>query len=223
MYFQFLIEDESTKILIDHVMRKIAKQHLEKGVLWDIRYFKGIGNLSKKGSAMEQKTGKLLNDLPMFLRAFDKKLCAMPHSAIFIVLDNDKRDRAVFRKQLEEVARSNMILSDHVFCIAVKEMEAWLLGDIKAIEEAYPELRKSAGRKYIQDGICDTWEVLADMVYPGGLKKLKKKAANSYMEIGKSKAEWADKIGEKLDLERNQSPSFQFFINELKVRINVAG
>ena len=57
-------------------------------------------------------------------------------------------------------------------------------------------------KSYIQDGICDTWQVLANMVYPGGLNQLMKIA----------KGEWADKIGEKLDLERNVSPSFQYLL-----------
>ena len=50
------------------------------------------------------------------------------------------------------------------------------------------------------------------MVYPGGLNQLMKIAKNGYGEIGKAKGEWADKIGEKLDLERNVSPSFQYFL-----------
>lgn len=56
-------------------------------------------------------------------------------------------------------------------------------------------------KSYIQDGICDTWQVLANMVYPGGLNQLMKIAKNGYGEIGKAKGEWADKIGEKLDLD----------------------
>jgi len=67
-------------------------------------------------------------------------------------------------------------------------------------------------KSYIQDGICDTWQVLANMVYPGGLNQLMKIAKNGYGEIGKAKGEWADKIGEKLDLERNVSPSFQYLL-----------
>lgn len=39
-----------------------------------------------------------------------------------------------------------------------------------------------------------------------------KVAKNGYGEIGKAKGEWADKIGEKLDLERNVSPSFQYLL-----------
>lgn len=101
-------------------------------------------------------------------------------------------------------------------------MEAWLLGDVDAIGAAYPEYKKGAAKTYVQDGICDTWEVLANMVYPGGLVKLKKNAGNSYSEIGRAKAEWADRIGGRLNLMTNASPSFQFFINELIKRIEVA-
>lgn len=34
------------------------------------------------------------------------------------------------------------MLTDYAFCIAVKEMEAWLLGDEDAIYSAYPEAKK---------------------------------------------------------------------------------
>ena len=67
--------------------------------------------------------------------------------------------------------------------------------------------------------ICDTWQILANTVYPGGLSELQKKSQNRYSEIGKAKCEWADKIGVNLVLEENISPSFRFFINELEMRI----
>lgn len=55
-------------------------------------------------------------------------------------------------------------------------MEAWLLGDEKAIEQAYPDAKKKYLKSYNQDGICDTWQVLADIVYPGGFLKLQNKS-----------------------------------------------
>lgn len=112
-----------------------------------------------------------------------------------------------------------MILCDYVFCVAIKEMEAWLLGDAVAIKEAYPNAKMQYIKKYQQDGICETWEVLADIVYPHGLSRLKKKAGGSYLEIGKAKCEWADKIGGCLHLHENVSPSYQYFIGELEKRI----
>ncbi len=222
MYFQFLIEDHSTEILVRRVMEKVCRIYSDKLISYDCKSFTGIGGFVKKGNPLEQKTGKLLNDLSIYLKGFDKKLQSMPQSVIFIVLDNDKRQKDVFNKNLEEIATNCMLLTDHVFCIAVKEMEAWLLGDTNAINQAYPGWKKSAIRPYEQDGICETWEVLANAVYPGGLAALKKKAAGTYGEIGKMKAEWADKIGQYLSLEENVSPSFQFFVKELRKRAEIA-
>lgn len=147
MYFQFLIEDKSTHILVNHVMEKLVNQHTEKEIIWDIKSFGGIGHLRKSGSALEQKTGKLLNDLPMYMKAFGKVLQNMEYASLIIVLDNDKRDMKQFRQELEDVAISNMILCDYVFCIAIKEMEAWLLGDIEAIREAYPDAKNQCIKK----------------------------------------------------------------------------
>ena len=55
-----------------------------------------------------------------------------------------------------------------------------------------------------------------------GELKLKKKSAGSYYEIGKVKAEWADKIGASLDLKNNMSPSFNYFLLQLKTRVETA-
>lgn len=219
MYFQFLIEDKSTEILVNHVLNKMKRQYPGKEIIWDIKSFGGIGHLQKRGNVLEQKTGKLLNDLPMYMRGFNKVLRAMPNSALIVVLDNDKRDSQQFRKELEDIATSNMILCDYVFCVAIKEMEAWLLGDTEAIREAYPNAKMQCIKKYEQDGICETWEVLADMVYPKGLSKLKKKAGDAYTEIGKAKCEWADRIGKYIHLHENHSPSYQYFIAELEKRV----
>lgn len=189
MYVQFLIEDKSTEKLVCHVMDKLKERYNDKYIDYDTRAFKGIGHLPKKGTAIERKTGQLLNDLPMFLRAFDKKLRKLPGAVVIVVLDNDKRDQTEFQKQLKELSELNKILIDHAFCVAVKEMEAWLLGDIKAIEKAYSNVKKSAIKDYVQDGIVDTWEILANMIYPGGVNKLQKKAAGSYGLIGEMKIE----------------------------------
>ena len=222
MYFQFLIEDRSAEILIEHLMGKIKEYYPGNEIYYDSKSFKGIGHLKKTGDLLERKTGSLLNDLRMYLRAFDRKFSRMKEVSIVIVLDNDMRDVKRFREDLELLAIESMVFTDHVFCIAVKEMEAWLLGDIEAIEAAYPHIRKSVIKNYNQDGLEDTWEVLADAVYKNGLKGLRKKADNAYTEIGKAKAEWADRIGGFMNLECNRSPSFQYFITSIKSRIEAS-
>lgn len=148
-----------------------------------------------------------------------KSYVNLPGAVIIVVLDNDKRDQTEFQRQLKELSEQNMILIDHAFCIAVKEMEAWLLGDIEAIEKAYPNAKKTAIKDYVQDEIGDTWEILANMIYPGGVNKLQKNASGSYGLIGEMKAEWADRLGKMLELDKNISPSFNAFIHELTIRV----
>ncbi len=73
---------------------------------------------------------------------------------------------------------------------------------------------------YQQDSICGTWEKLADVIYKGGIKQMRKDCS-SYAEIGKIKCEWAEKIGQYMVLENNKSPSFKYFIQELNKRLTV--
>lgn len=224
MYVQFLIEDASTGRLMGHVMEKVQDLFPEKEILYNIKSFKGIGHLVPKGSIQEQKTGKILNDLPGYLRGFNKSLAAMEKAVIIVVLDNDKRDTQRFRQELEALSRNHLILIDHVYCIAVKEMEAWLLGDEAAIEKAYPKYKKKPLASYEQDGICETWEVLANAVFPGGAAKLQKaeKKQGYKSTIGAAKYEWADKIGLHMNIQENKSPSFRFFVDELLKRAEIA-
>lgn len=115
------------------------------------------------------KTNKLLNDLGIYLRGFQWHFSNYG-ACLVVVLDNDVRDCEVFQKELEDYATIALVMMDHVFCVAVEEMEAWLLGDEHALFSAYPNARESKYREYVQDSICGTWEVLADVVFRGGLE-----------------------------------------------------
>lgn len=209
----FLIEDKSTETLVRIIMNRIVDQ--SSGLTYDCKSFRGIGGFAKKKSVSDIKTGKLLNDLRIYLKGFDNSLRNY-EAAIIVVVDNDDKDPQEFRQQMQKVADEENILIDHVFCLAVEEMEAWLLGDYPALKNAYPKAKNSVFQKYEQDSICGTWELLADVIYPGGYRKL---SALPYGEIGKIKSEWAEKIGMYMDPNENRSPSFQNFMNEIKKRI----
>ena len=216
MHFQFLIEDISGGILIKQVMEKLVTMHPE--ITCDYKTFHGIGGFQKKWSPNIAKTQKLLNDLPIFLRGYDKSLNVPGYEvALIIVLDNDRNEPAEFRKKLEELAKAQMISIDYVFCVAVEEIEAWLLGDRNALLTAYPNARISLLNEYEQDSICGTWEKLASAIYPGGLAKFRKDN-KTYRDIGKQKCEWAQKIGEHMDVHRNCSPSFRYFVEAVETR-----
>ena len=215
MHFQYLVEDQSGAALIRILMQKIVE--LYPNATYDCKGFRGIGGFTRKNTIKETKTGKLLNDLATYLRGFDRSLQSFP-SVIIVVLDSDDHDVQQFRSELEAVAIQNMIKIDHVFCLAVEEIEAWLLGDRHALLSAYPHAKMHVLNTYVQDSICGTWEVLADAVYPGGTSKLSREHA-FFIEIGKLKAEWAQNIGIHMDLKSNESPSFNDFIHEIERRL----
>lgn len=215
MYFQFLIEDQSSAALIEEIMKKIESERAD--VFHNCKHFGGIGGFTKKNTVKETKSGKLLNDLATYLRGFNKSLKGFP-AAVVVVLDNDCRDTEEFQEELQHVASQNMITIDHVFCIAVEEVEAWLLGDENALLMAYPKARLHIIRSYVQDSICGTWEVLADAIYPGGITKFNKDCP-TYIEAGMCKSEWAREIGKLMDFAENKSPSFQNFMAEINKRL----
>lgn len=212
MYFHFLIEDQSSAILIELLMERMTSKRPD--LTYRCTAFGGLGGFTKKNTVKETKTGKLLNDLATYLRGLNKSLSNF-HSVVVIVLDNDKNNTEEFQATLESVAQVNNITVDHVFCIAVEEVEAWLLGDRAALITAYPFAKLQVLNSYVQDSICGTWEVLADAVYPGGLVKLKRDCP-TYREVGVCKCEWARKIGVHMEPEKNLSPSFQRFLFEIK-------
>lgn len=214
MYYQFLIEDKSSEQLIDILMQKFTMMYPD--TVYDCKSFHGLGGFTKRNTVRETKTGHLLNDLATYLRGFNKSLQNFP-SVIVVVLDNDDCNTDELRMSLEQVADQNMITVDHVFCIAVEEVEAWLLGDQNAIAAAYPNVKLSVLHSYVQDSICGTWETLADAIYPGGYAKLIKNAV-SYREIGRIKAEWSKNIGTYMEFDSNNSPSFNCFFSEIQRR-----
>lgn len=216
MYYQFLIEDKSSEELVTAVMEKIVTSS-DADIVYNCKSFHGIGKLPSKIKTSMQKTGSLLNDLPGYLRGFSRSLQGMP-AVIIVVLDNDDRDPIAFKNELQAEASRALVSLDHVFCIAVEELEAWLLGDEQAVIAAYPHANLQSLRAYKQDSICGTWETLANVVYPGGVAKLKKDCS-SYYEIGAIKIEWAQKIGSNLTIDANKSPSFNSFIHEIYSRI----
>ena len=160
-----------------------------------------------------------MTDLAIYLDGYNKSFKKQTNYpvAVFVILDNDDNNPSELRQQLEGIAQKKQVTIDHVFCLAIEEIEAWLLGDETALFTAYPKARHNVYQTYKQDSICGTWEKLADVVYPGGRQQLKKDNP-SYEGIGKTKMEWAVNIGKYMEIKRNVSPSFNFFIGEILKR-----
>jgi len=164
----------------------------------------------------------LLNQLPKLLRGYGKAFAGYPNgysAAIVLVCDLDARCLKEFREELDQVLHSCDPRPETRFCIAIEEVEAWLLGDPVAVKTAYPTTKEDILNTYVYDSICGTWEKLADAVYPGGSRKLK---SLGWVAVGAEKTAWAEKITPHMSIENNRSPSFRYFSNSLRQLVRTA-
>jgi hypothetical protein len=178
---------------------------------WRVHAYKGIGKIPQGiGKKADPAKRILLDQLPKLLRGYGK---TPGIDAVVIVLDTDKRDCAAFLAELKAVIDDKIEVPDTMFRLAIEEIEAWYFGDRDALLAAYPRVRQDVMRSYVQDSVCDTWELLADAVYPGGSSAIKKAG---WPLPGQVKHEWAKKIAPLMDLDRNVSPSFRKFRDGLR-------
>ncbi len=209
-HIEILVEDSSGKKMLEILLEKIIGISGDK-CTYRIHSYKGIGRLPKdlKGKSDPQKR-ILLQRLPEVLRGYGKTFIDDDDSSVLVVVDCDTRNCIDFKNELLVVLNSCNPKPIAMFRIAIEEMEAWLLGDLDAVKNAYPKAKNDILTSYRYDSICGTWELLADAVYPGGKAILSRKP---YFEIGTVKHEWAEKITPLVRIEDNLSPSFHCFVD----------
>ncbi len=211
MHFEILVEDASSKIALENIIDKILGPHGSPHTCKIIKY-KGIGQLPKnlQGKTDPQKR-ILLDRLPQLLRGYGKSLTT--DCVVIVLVDSDSKDCTELKKELLALLDKCIPAPRTLFRIAIEELEAWFLGDRHALLSAYPSAKKSFIDHYKQDSVCGTWEKLADIIYPGGSKALKK---IGWPGTGMEKCKWAEKISPFMDVENNKSKSFQVFRDGLR-------
>ncbi len=194
MHFEILVEDLSGKIALDTLVPKII------GTVHSCRIhpYKGIGRLPKDLRGVSDYDKRvLLDQLPRLLTGYGKS--SFTDQVVVVVCDLDRKCLKEFRNELFGVLDSCNPKPQACFCIAVEELEAWLLGDIEAIRTAYPKAKNHILKNYRNDSICGTWELL-----------------ESALSTGKKKTDWAANITKYMDVENNNSPSFRYFRDKLR-------
>ena len=202
MHIEILVEDSSGKQLLNCLLPRILGIQGEPHT-WRLHSYKGIGRIPRGLKTTADPAKRILLDqMPKILRG-----CAKTPGidAVVVVMDSDRKDCTAFLAELKALADECEMSSKTMFRLAIEEMEAWYLGDREALSKAYPRAKAKALDGYEQDSVCGTWEIIADALYPGGAKKVKKAG---WPLPGQLKHEWAEKIGPLMDIENNASPSF---------------
>jgi len=212
MHFEIFVEDQSGKKALDRIVPKIIGScHTSI-----IHPYNGAGPIPKGLGKTDANKRILLDRLPRLLRGLGKTFSEYQKddysAAVVVVCDLDDKNCKDFLAELNGILNSCNPRPETRFCIAIEEGEAWFLGDIPAIKRAYPKARNEILKKYVNDSICGTWELLADAIFPGGKEKL---SARGWSIVGAQKSEWAEKISPCMDVEKNKSPSFNHFRNKL--------
>lgn len=213
MHIEVLVEDSSGGKLLQCLLPQLIGPRGEPHS-WRIHSYRGIGRIPKNLATKTDPTKRIILDqLPRLLRGYGK---TPGIDAVVAVLDTDKRDCKNFLQELKAVASSCVPAPQTLFRLAIEEIEAWYLGDVLALRAAYPSAKADVLNRYVQDSTCDTWELLADAVYPGGCAALKKAR---WPLPGQVKHDWAEKIGPRMVMDRNVSPSFGKFRDGMRALI----
>jgi hypothetical protein len=202
MHIEILVEDSSGEKLLQFLLPQLLGSPGES-ITWRLKAYKGIGRIPPGLVAKADPAKRMLLDqLPRLLRGYGK---TPGIDLVVVILDSDRRSPASFLTELRAIARTCSQIQKTFFNLAIEEMEAWYFGDRKALLAAFPKAKRSVLDTYVQDSICDTWERLADAIYPGGSQAIK---SVGWPLPGQVKHEWAEKIGPFMDSDRNISPSF---------------
>lgn len=213
MHLELLVEDQSGQKMLEILVPKI----ITDPHTFRIHSYKGVGRIPRNMKDAEDPSKRiLLQNLPKLLKGYGQTFSGYDPdyaAAVVLICDLDDRCLKTFRAELLRILNACKPKPNTTFCFAIEEGEAWLLGDLTAIKNAYPRAKTAVLDAYVNDSICGTWEKLADAVYTGGSQAL---SALGWQAIGAEKSTWAEEIAPHMDIAFNLSPSFQYFVRKIQ-------
>ncbi len=205
-----LIEDRSGAYIVEALLRDVIRQSNCACELF-MRPHRGVGHLPADWNQTPlAQRNSLLGLLPAKMRSYE---ALSGIDLLLVVFDSDTSDPEELQKQVWQLSHHYLQKLPLCLGIAVEELEAWLLGDPKAILQAYPQANRELLRAYRQDSICGTWEHLARVLMGSKAERL---IHIGYPAVGAMKFEWAERIAPYLRAERNSSPSCRRFLKQVK-------
>jgi len=202
MHLEIYVEEPSAEKALLHLIPAIVGREIS----FRIHVFQGKSDL----------LAQLLKRLKGYRRWLPKDW------RIIVLIDADRQDCRKLKADLERAAQAAGLITHSmaqaaqavqvINHIAVEELEAWFLGDIQALAEAYPGVPPTLGRRAdyrdpdaVRGG---TWEALERVLQTAG-----------YYSSGLPKGEAADRIAGHMQPARNRSKSFQVFKQALEALI----
>jgi len=178
---EFLLEESSMENVLKEILPKILPQNYRLNVNYFLHPHSGKSDLQKS--------------IPNKMRMLNHFKHTDP--VILIILhDQDSHDCIALKEKLQALCQKNGNIP-FLIRIVCRELEAWYLGDMKAIETAYPKFRSEKfiqKKKFRDPDHCNAANELSKIL-PGFQKNLASKC-----------------IPMHLDIKRNTSKSFQQFV-----------
>ena len=148
------------------------------------------------------------NDLEHALMKKIASLSKIEGSKILITMDQDNNDCKQLKQKLENLIKEKCICN-YKIRIVCKELESWLLGDLSAIEKAFPRFKR---------------ELYAEKAQIRDVDKIREKPTDFLLRIIPDfkdreklpKLEFSKKIAPFMDIKKNNSKSFNHTISAIK-------
>jgi hypothetical protein len=180
----FLTEEPSIKPVLQRVMFVLSPEGIE-GMDWIVISHQGKADLRSK---LRQKMQSWHYGSPHFV----------------ILRDNDGGDCQANKQDLLDLAAQTG--KPHHVRIVCQELEAWFIGDLAAVELAFPESRATQYEHAARFRSPDKVQ---------GASNLIEEITGSAAKVGR-----ANQIAPHMELKGNRSPSFQVLISTIQAQLN---
>lgn len=196
MTVHILVEGSSELIFFNGWLKKLKSTQNFR-----VHPHQGKGSLPANVTKANSKLRGLLDLLPFTLDAFAQTLDPRSDGVLILVDADDDDPVELAGDILSMVGRCAPLLRVEI-SVATEEMEAFYLGDLKAIKRAYPEADMDIARGYTPDSICGTWEKFGEVINDGGGNKVA----------------WAEKMGVYVttNAAQSRSPSFKSMLAKIE-------